>query len=45
MLSEENEHFMILTYYDKQKACKSKVRFINTKSEKTTMFLACDQSS
>lgn len=44
-LSEENEHFMIFTYYDKQKACKSKVRFINTKSEKTTMFLACDNSS
>lgn len=45
-LSEENEHFMVLTHYDKhQKACKSKVRFINTKSENTPMLPTCDKLS
>ena len=42
-LSEENEHFMILTHYDKhQKVRKSKVRFINAKSENIP---TCDKLS
>ena len=45
-LSEENEHFMILTHYDKhQKVRKCKVRFINAKSENAPVLPTCGRLS